>query len=361
MRILTLLILSVLLFQACQKEIDWALDEIDVPADSLSIRYFLPDSVRAGDNVTVVGSGFDSTIANIGVTINGIPLTVTSLNDTMLVVAIPDSATTGKVTISVNGKTIVSKDELIILSDPPVSYEHWIQKAGYDGSLPDEGPFYKLGFSLNGKGYFLGNPTWEYSPQTDQWVQKNTVTPPGVNELGFCFTIQDKAYFGLGGGGWPLDNKQVWEYNGTTDSWTQKRDFPGSPRVVPFSFSIGNSGYIGCGDPENDGFSETFDCWKYDQATDTWTQIADFPGSRAWGLSGVSISNIGFVVEAGANNPTAPLTGYGDIFIWRYDPATNSWMKRAKMPLNSNINYQGGEPPLLLMIKYMWAWAPGIR
>lgn len=348
MRILTLLLLSVLLFQACQKEVDWALDEIDVPADSLTIRYFLPDSVRAGGSVTIVGSGFDSTIANIDVTINGVPLTITSLNDTMLVVAIPDSAATGKVSISVNGKTIVSEDELVILSDPPVPSEHWIQKADYPGVRDVDSPDQPQSFSLNGKGYFLWfNKLWEYSPSANSWVQKAQLPSSKIINHGFCFTIGDKAYVGLGAAV-PGDDisgyKEVWEYNGTGDTWTQKRDFPGPPRVVPFSFSIGATGYIGGGDTLNAGVDEgyVFDAWKYESATDNWVQIANFPGNRALGLSGVNIANIGFVVEAGANNPTAALKDYEDVFIWRYDPATDSWLKRAKMPLDSNINYQGG-------------------
>jgi len=41
----------------------------------------------------------------------------------------------------------------------------------------------------------------------------------------------------------------------------------------PFTFSIGNKGYVGTGDGYG-GYVTTF--WEYDPSIDVWTQKADF-------------------------------------------------------------------------------------
>jgi len=352
MRILALFLSALVLIVSCQKEPDVTLEPTTDPAiDSLTITYFSPDSVTIGMTITIGGTGFDTTLANNIVKVNGVQITLVSVSDSVIVATISESATTGKVTVTINGKTVTSLTDLVISQKPPATPEDniWVKKADYEGDVADEGPEYYHSFSLNGKGYFLKrNQLWEYSPATDSWTQKTSAPLTGkVNSYGFCFTIQDKAYIGLGAPG-PgeielTEYKQVWEYNGITDAWMQKSDFPGSPRVVPFSFSIGNTGYIGGGDTLNAGLSSdyVFDVWKYESTTDTWTRLADFPGLRAISLSGVSVENDGFVVELGANNPTAPLTNYKDIYIWKYDRINDTWQKKAKLPSGSK-GYDGG-------------------
>ncbi|MBK9525807.1 MAG: hypothetical protein IPO39_13995 [Bacteroidetes bacterium] len=57
-----------------------------------------------------------------------------------------------------------------------------------------------------------------------------------------------------------------------------KTDFIGTPRFGATGFSIGTTGYVGLG---NDGASTTNltqDFYKWDQTTDSWNAIADFPG-----------------------------------------------------------------------------------
>ncbi|WP_276503096.1 IPT/TIG domain-containing protein [Terrimonas pollutisoli] len=314
----------------------------DIVADSLAIHYFTPDTASTGMNVTIAGSGFDTAIANNLVKLNTTSLTVVSVTDTSIVVLIPDGAATGKISVTVNGETAITEKDLVILQP---GIKMWVQKADFKGPEPEEGPGYYSSFSLNGKGYYLYyDKLWMYSPETNEWTEKQSMPASQVFQYGFCFTIGDKAYFGLGAlapGDDISSSKQVWEYNATTNAWTQKKDFPGSQRIVPFSFAIGNTGYIGGGDPTNWGGEQIFDFWKYDQATDTWAQLKNFPGSRAISLSGVAVENNGFVVELGQNNPTAPLTEYKDIFIWKYYPSNDSWEKKAMLP-TPGVQYGGG-------------------
>ncbi|RYZ31446.1 MAG: hypothetical protein EOP49_38965, partial [Sphingobacteriales bacterium] len=325
---------------SCQKEPDVNLDPEPPPAgtDSLTITYFSPDSVIAGMTIRIGGTGFDTTLAGNIVRVNGETITLVSVLDTLIVAIIPQTATTGKVSITVNGKTISSLTDLVVSQKPPEVLEKdvWIRKSDYPGALLDEGPEYFHSFSMNGKGYYLRNKqVWEYAPESNTWLQKSSApVASAVNNYGFCITVQDKAYIGLGAsapGDAPL--KEVWEYNVTTDQWTRKSDFPGAARVGAFGFTIGATGYIGGGDTLNANLSEdfVFDLWKYETSSDTWTRLKDFPGSRSIGLSGVSIENSGYIIELGINSPTAPVSEHKDIHAWKYDPANDRWDQKARI------------------------------
>src|SRR3972149_4634935 len=74
------------------------------------------------------------------------------------------------------------------------------------------------------------------------------------------------------------------------DIWVQKADFGGTGRYPATGFSMGTKGYIGTG---YDG-SYRKDFWEWDQATNVWTQKADFYGIR-WAATGFSIGNKGYI------------------------------------------------------------------
>ena len=71
------------------------------------------------------------------------------------------------------------------------------------------------------------------------------------------FSIGNKGYIGTGN----FFTKDFWEWDQATNTWTQKADFGGFPRELAVGFSIGNKGYIGTG---WDGSSLKQDFWEYD-------------------------------------------------------------------------------------------------
>jgi hypothetical protein len=123
------------------------------------------------------------------------------------------------------------------------------------------------------------------------------------------------------------------------DYWTQKASFGGTPRLAPFSFAIGNKGYIGCGEEAAHTFPTDF--WEYDQATNIWTQKANFAGVGRSVATGFSINGKGYV-GTGYSNPL-----YLKDF-WEYDPISNSWTQKANFgglarggPVGFSINNKG--------------------
>jgi N-acetylneuraminic acid mutarotase len=63
--------------------------------------------------------------------------------------------------------------------------------------------------------------------------------------------------------------------------------------------------------------------FAYDPATNTWSRKADFPGPGQDLVLGIAIGSIG-LVGLGANTNGIELPG-----VWLYDPATDSWTQKA--------------------------------
>lgn len=69
-----------------------------------SLSSFSPSSGTVGTTVTITGSDFDTTAANNSVTFNGTEATVSSSTSTQIVTTVPAGATTGPISVTVNGK-----------------------------------------------------------------------------------------------------------------------------------------------------------------------------------------------------------------------------------------------------------------
>ncbi len=199
---------------------------------------------------------------------------------------------------------------------------------------------YPVGYAIGTKGYILtesyvssdndlSSEFWEYDPATNIWTQKASPPTTPARAYAVGFSIGTKGYIGLGikdqfpGGGSTIEYYQdFWEWDQTTNVWTRIADFPGNSRAGGIGFSIGNKGYIGTG---SDGTSYTKDFWEWDQATNVWTKKADFGGApRAYAV-GFSIGNQGYIGTGYNGNPTSYL--YQD--FWEWDQATDAWTRIA--------------------------------
>ncbi|MGZ8551465.1 MAG: Kelch repeat-containing protein, partial [Chitinophagaceae bacterium] len=294
---------------------------------------FAPDSVQVNQEVIIEGKYFNPAIANNQVSVNGTAGTVLQTSDTMVRFRVNTGTTTGKITLVTGGQTVTTTNDLRIYVAP------WIRKTDYPEDLGG-------GFGINGLAQSFNSATagyiyktkklWQYNPSTNSWTRKADLPATKFHNNGFCFTIGNKAYIGLGssGEGGPVStmSKEVWEYDMPTDVWTRKADFPGSRRSGCFSFSVGSSGYVGGGDTMNGAFNQVKDFWKYDPQTDTWAQLLDYPGNKLTGSLGVSMSTMGYVFEGGYGTLSAPLSSFSQFRIWSFDPQANAWLLRA--PLN---------------------------
>ena len=206
----------------------------------------------------------------------------------------------------------------------------WSRKADYPGNSSSVA----VSFSIGAKGYIgfgndiidgLTNEFWEYDPSTNSWTQKASL--PKSRGMAVGFSIGTKGYIGTGykdsytDYSYPVQTYQdFWEWDQATNTWTQKANFGGIARFGAVGFSIGDKGYIGIG--SGDGNNLLNDFWEWDQAKDVWTKKADFGGISRLRAVGFSIGNKGYI-GTGTDDGT---TLYKD--FWEWDQVTDSWIKK---------------------------------
>jgi hypothetical protein len=91
-----------------------------VTQGQLAIFDFNPRSGPPLTTVTVRGQGFSATPSSDTVKFNGTAATVTSATTSSLVVTVPVGATTGKITVTVSGKTATSSANFVVSQAPVV-------------------------------------------------------------------------------------------------------------------------------------------------------------------------------------------------------------------------------------------------
>lgn len=175
------------------------------------------------------------------------------------------------------------------------------------------------------------------------WSNKNDLPGTVANRSGgVSFTINGKTYLGLG-----IENfnnftatwaflTDLWEYDEANDTWTSKASFPGQGLGFAGSFIIDNKFYVVGGTTGKLTADGTNEVYEYDPATDKWTQKADFPGSIIKDNPfGFSINGKGYIVGGSTASGTTNKT-------YEYDPASDIWTEKATYPeqkINGGISF----------------------
>jgi len=89
-------------------------DDPTPPEPEPTITSISPTSGSVGDEVTITGTNFSSTLNENTVTFNGTETPVETASSTQLVVKVPQNATTGPVAVTVNGKTVRGPDFTVV-------------------------------------------------------------------------------------------------------------------------------------------------------------------------------------------------------------------------------------------------------
>jgi len=86
----------------------------DFTALSPAVTSFTPKNSIVGSTVVITGTNFSPTAANNVVKFNGVTATVSEASATSLTVTVPEGATTGKVSVTVDEKTGTSSDSFTV-------------------------------------------------------------------------------------------------------------------------------------------------------------------------------------------------------------------------------------------------------
>ena len=207
-----------------------------------------------------------------------------------------------------------------------------------------------VSFIINGIAYVgTGNDVsstrlrdfYAFDPTKGSWTQ---VTPmpaaAPARYLAAAFAANNKGYVGTGfaqdgtylSDFWQFDpaTPTVTSTGSTVGTWTRIKDFPltttGTGRRGAVAGSVGNVGYVGCGF----GGNYEKDMYKYDPATNSWTDIG-FPGNKRVNASAFTLNNVLYIGFGTNNNNT-------DTQFWAYDPAstTSPWTQKRSLANISN-------------------------
>ena len=187
---------------------------------------------------------------------------------------------------------------------------------------------------VDGKLYTIGgglNPTtgsWavaEYDPATNRWTQRGNL-PEAT--CGLSTSVIDGKIYAIGGATSAVGvaRSSVYIYDPETDTWMRKADMP-TARVYLSASVVNGKIYVIGGAPSV--YSPAYRIVEeYDPVADTWTRKADMPTARSTHSAGVVDGKI-YAIGGMVGGPT-PWTGLS--VVEAYDPATDTWTRKADMP-----------------------------
>ncbi|HEY1473147.1 MAG TPA: kelch repeat-containing protein [Pseudolabrys sp.] len=200
---------------------------------------------------------------------------------------------------------------------------------------------------------FAAIAVWQASPadaQTAKWQMAKPMLQPAGEIVGAV--VGNKWYVM---GGYDGANVQpqgiVTEYDATSDTWTNKKGML-VPAHHAAAVELGGKVYVFggfVGRPGAKGWGPIANASVYDPATDSWKELAPMPTARGSANAVVVDGKIFVIGGAHANIPGKPPTeplwvGVPAIVtgaVEEYDPAANTWRKRAPMPTGRNHFYAG--------------------
>jgi N-acetylneuraminic acid mutarotase len=156
------------------------------------------------------------------------------------------------------------------------------------------------------------------------WYQKFDFTGD-ARHRSTAFSIGTEGYIGLGhiNSAVDVEYDDFWKYNPASNSWSQIANFPDGKCYHAAAFVINGKAYVGTGRKEDGSYSKRF--FEYNPLTNSWTAIADLPGVARRGAVCFSVNGKGY---CGTGQTTS---GYSTDF-YQYDPSNNQWTICANFP-----------------------------
>lgn len=169
------------------------------------------------------------------------------------------------------------------------STNQWTRVADIPGTDKRAG----FAFAVNGRGYvgggfFNGGALWRYTPSTNSWARLGDhpllqygLNDPSMRSVGaVTFVIGSKAYV-------TGTNSYFWEYSPTTNNWVQKAYVDA---VYGQAFALGTVGYV---------FNARGQLFRYDTTANSWSQLATLPGAKICYPAGFATRDYLFVGSGG--------------------------------------------------------------
>lgn len=360
-------------------------DDFVIPA-APTITSFSPNQGKGGTEVTIIGTAFSDIPENNTVRFNGTEVTVVNANSTQLLVQLPpEGATTGNITVTVNGHEVESEEVFTVgpwkeLAEFPGAHRQQAVIAVVEDGNGDK----KIVCGLGWNSEKFHSDLWSYDIQNDNWEQL-TSFPDGARYGAFSFVLNNLWYVGSGYDGFLTNEDDTWVYNPIDGSWSIEEAFnselknansfviqdkayvygggynsdsnaspflnifdpQGNPkwslgksltinengRSVFAAFSLDGKGYVSTGHLKYfNNHIHYNDLWEFDPAGNgTWTQKADYPGGKTRGAIGFAIGGYGYVGLGSDENNNYKIS------LRQYNPNSNTWSLKTGYPASGRV------------------------
>ena len=181
------------------------------------------------------------------------------------------------------------------------------------------------------------------------WIQGAPFPEPSEEVLGATAGGKLYVFAGLAPGWKP--KAMTFEYDPASNQWTKKRPMRLPSHHVAFTslnnkiYAFGGFSYPSAGAP---GWNPINNGWEYDPATDEWKELAPMPTKR--GAAAAAVANGKIYVTGGANslagvteNGIHPARPHNVVAtVEEYDPATNTWKTVRSMLVARNHHAAAG-------------------
>jgi antibiotic biosynthesis monooxygenase (ABM) superfamily enzyme len=323
-----------------------------------TLSSFTPSSGNAGTLVTISGTNLNNPFA---LTIGGKPAIVISNTGTSLVAMVMPGATTGNISITTGGGSVISAGNLTVVPStvlPVAQQGSKLVGTSYIGSTIYQGRSVSVSADGNtaivgghGDNSYIG-AAWIYTRTGNAWTQQGKLVGTGnsgASYQGSSVSLSADGNTALVGG--PFDNSGVgatWIYTRSGSTWTQQgsklvgsNNTGSSQQGITVSLSAdGNTALVG-GWEDNSFIGAA---WIFTRSGSTWTQ----QGNKLVGTGYIGTPGQGYSVTLSADGNTAMVGGNQDNSLigaaWIFTRTGSVWSQQGgKLVGTGNIgqSYQG--------------------
>ncbi|ANI89676.1 hypothetical protein A9P82_10480 [Arachidicoccus ginsenosidimutans] len=215
---------------------------------------------------------------------------------------------------------------------------NWVKRSSLDG----DARFYATSFvignyayvatgrAVNNSTYYNLGDLWRYDPSSDSWTQETSLPDGKTLEGGVGFSIGDNGYVGTGTDGKGNYYSDFYQYSSTSNTWTKIADFPGTARFRATGFSVGDKGYVVFGAAGSAYFK---DMYAYDPNSDSWTNISTPFIDKKYGGTSFVIGDDAYLVGGTIGD------GSGSGEFWKYNPSSGfTQLRRVENATDSSFD-----------------------